>query len=112
MPDRNRTNRSNRNSFSILLRLKTSDSLMPYGKTKKAVDPSSGNGGNGWDLNSVTNPYAGWQYDVGPSQLDRTHVAFVNFVYDIPLLRTVPTATVPTASSSQRWVDGSCPASS
>jgi hypothetical protein len=53
----------------------------------KAVDPSSGNGGNGWDLNSVTNPYAGWQYDVGPSQLDRTHVAFVNFVYDIPLLK-------------------------
>ncbi len=53
----------------------------------KAVDPSSGNGGNGWDLNSVTNPYVGWKYDVGPSQLDRTHVAFVNFVYDIPLLR-------------------------
>jgi len=53
----------------------------------KAVDPSSGNGGNGWDLSSVTNPYAGWQYDVGPSQLDRTHVAFVNFVYDIPLLK-------------------------
>ncbi|HEV2468355.1 MAG TPA: carboxypeptidase regulatory-like domain-containing protein [Candidatus Sulfotelmatobacter sp.] len=53
----------------------------------KAVDPSSNNGGNGWDLNWVSNPYQGWQYDVGPSPLDRRHIAFVNFVYDIPLLR-------------------------
>ena len=53
----------------------------------KAIDPSTGNGGNGWDLNYVTNPYQGWQYDVGPSVLDRRHVAFVNFVYDLPILR-------------------------
>ena len=53
----------------------------------RAIDPSTGNGGNGWDLNYVTNPYRSWQYDVGPSVLDRTHVAFVNFVYDIPLLK-------------------------
>ena len=53
----------------------------------KAVDPANGSTGNGWDLNSVTNPYAGWKYDVGPSALDRTHVGFVSFVYDIPLLR-------------------------
>jgi len=54
----------------------------------KAVDPSTGAGGNGWDLNYVTNPYQSWQYDIGPSVLDRRHVAFVNFVYDIPFLRT------------------------
>ena len=53
----------------------------------KAIDPSSGNGGNGWDLNWVSNPYVGWKYDLGPSQLDRTHVAFVNFVYDMPFLK-------------------------
>ncbi len=53
----------------------------------KAIDPANGSTGNGWDLNSVTNPYVGWKYDVGPSALDRSNVAFVNFVYDIPLLR-------------------------
>jgi len=53
----------------------------------RSIDPANGSTGNGFDLNSVTNPYAGWQYDVGPSAFDRTHVAFVNFMYDIPLLR-------------------------
>ena len=56
----------------------------------RAIDPSTGSSGNGWDLDYVTNPYQGWQYDVGPSVLDRTHVAFVNFVYDIPLLKNSP----------------------
>jgi len=54
----------------------------------KAVDPSTGSSGNGWDLDAVTNPYQNWRYDVGPSVLDRTNVAIVNFVYDIPFLRT------------------------
>ena len=62
----------------------------------KAVDAASGNGGNGWDLNWVSNPYVGWQYDVGPSALDRTHVAFVNFIYDIPLLRNSPNRVLKT----------------
>jgi hypothetical protein len=35
----------------------------------------------------VSNPYAGWKYDNGPSIFDRTNVAFVNFVYDIPILK-------------------------
>jgi len=56
----------------------------------RAIDPTTGNGGNGWDLNYVTNPYDTWRYDVGPSVLDRTHVFFVNFVYDIPLLKNSP----------------------
>jgi hypothetical protein len=54
----------------------------------RAIDPSTGNGGNGFDLDSVFNPYVGWRYDVGPSLFDRTHIFFVNFVYDIPLLRS------------------------
>ena len=55
----------------------------------RAIDPSTGqnSGNNGWDISWVTNPYEGWRYDVGPSVLDRTNVAFVNFVYDIPFLR-------------------------
>jgi len=53
----------------------------------RAIDPSTGSSGNGWDLDWVTNPYRGWKYDVGPSVLDRTNVAFFNFVYDIPLLK-------------------------
>ncbi len=53
----------------------------------KSIDPTTGNGGNGWDLDYITNPYAGWQYDVGPSVFDRRNVAFVNFVYDLPFLK-------------------------
>jgi hypothetical protein len=53
----------------------------------RSIDPTTGNGGNGFDLNYVTNPYAGWKYDVGPSVFDRTNVAFINFIYDIPLAR-------------------------
>jgi hypothetical protein len=53
----------------------------------RSIDPTTGNGGNGFDLNYVTNPYVGWKYDVGPSVFDRTNVAFINFIYDIPLAR-------------------------
>ena len=53
----------------------------------RSVDPATGDGGNGFDLNTVTNPYQGWRYDVGPSAFDRTNVAFVNFIYDIPVAR-------------------------
>jgi len=53
----------------------------------KAIDPNAGGTGYGGDLNNVTNPYVGWKYDVGPSSYDRRQVAFVNFVYTIPLFR-------------------------
>jgi len=59
----------------------------------KAIDPGTGNtagtngGSGGQDLQNVSNPYLGWRYDVGPSGFDRTHIAVVNFIYDIPLLR-------------------------
>jgi len=52
----------------------------------KAMDPTTG-GGNGFDLDPVTNPYLGWRADMGPSIFDRRNVAFVSFVYDIPLFR-------------------------
>lgn len=53
----------------------------------RSIDPATGNGGNGFDLNAITNPYVGWKYDVGPSAFDRTNVAFINFIYDIPVAR-------------------------
>ncbi len=53
----------------------------------KSVDPSTGTGGDGWDLDTVSNPYGGPAYDNGPSVFDRRHVAFVNFIYDLPIFR-------------------------
>ena len=49
----------------------------------KAIDPATGGGGSG-DLVHVSNPY-NRAYDIGPSGLDRTHVALVNFIYSVPL---------------------------
>lgn len=52
----------------------------------KAIDPNLSTGSGG-DLNNITNPYAGWRYDNGPSIFDRTHVFFANFVYQLPFFR-------------------------
>jgi Carboxypeptidase regulatory-like domain len=52
----------------------------------KAIDPTTAGGGGG-DLGQVSNPYQGWTYDNGLSGYNRTHVAVVNFIYDIPLFR-------------------------
>ncbi len=51
------------------------------------LDPTT-NTGDGGDLDQVTNPYLGWQFDQGNSPLDRQQVGFVNFVYDLPIFRT------------------------
>ncbi len=51
----------------------------------RAIDPATGNNGVG-DLNNYDNPY-NLNYDSGPSGLDRTNIAFVNFIYDIPFLK-------------------------
>jgi hypothetical protein len=52
----------------------------------KAFDPTSAGSGGG-DLGTVSNPWAGWVYDAGPSGYDRLNVAVVDFIYDIPLFR-------------------------
>ena len=41
----------------------------------------------GGDLCVISNPYAGWKYDFGPSSYDRRNIFFANFVYQIPLLK-------------------------
>ena len=51
---------------------------------ERAIDPNVGGTGNGGDLNNITNPYAGWRFDIGPSAYDRTNVFFTNFVYQLP----------------------------
>jgi hypothetical protein len=74
------------------------DLTLQFGYTySRAIDPTTGNGGNGFDLNNVSNSYLGWKYDVGPSIFDRTHVAFTNFVYDIPLLKNSQNRLLKTA---------------
>jgi hypothetical protein len=63
------------------------DLQLQFGLTlSRAIDSTTSNGSGG-DLNNITNPYVGPKYDVGPSLFDRTGVAFVNFVYQIPLLK-------------------------
>jgi Carboxypeptidase regulatory-like domain len=60
--------------------------LRAFYTLSRTIDPTTGGSGGG-DLGTVSNPYAGWKYDVGPSGYDRTHNASVNFIYDIPLFR-------------------------
>ncbi len=66
----------------------TRDLQLNFGYTLSRAIGSTVSVGSGSDLDNVSNAYAGWKYDVGPSPFDRTHVAFVNFVYDIPLFRS------------------------
>ena len=51
----------------------------------RAIDTSTG--GSGGDLANVSNPYAGWRFDLGPGNSDRTHILVANFIYDIPAFR-------------------------
>jgi len=60
--------------------------LRAFYTLSRTIDPGTGSNG-GQDLQNVANPYAGWKYDVGPGGYDRTHVAVVDFIYDIPLFR-------------------------
>jgi hypothetical protein len=59
--------------------------LRAFYTLSRTIDPGAGNGGQ--DLQNVSNPYAGWLYDVGPGGYDRTNNASVNFIYDIPVFR-------------------------
>jgi hypothetical protein len=50
-------------------------------------DPFDGISQSGGDLYNVSNPYAGWKYDYGPSAFDIRSNFFTDFVYRIPLLK-------------------------
>jgi len=61
-------------------------SLRVFYTLSRSIDPTTGGNGGG-DLSSVSNPYGGWQYDVGRSGYDRLHNLSFNFIYDLPFLR-------------------------
>jgi hypothetical protein len=61
-------------------------SLRVFYTLSRSIDPTTGGSGGG-DLSSVSNPYAGWQYDVGRSGYDRLHNLSFNFIYDLPFLQ-------------------------
>jgi hypothetical protein len=54
-------------------------------------------GSDGQDLGAVSNPYAGWLYDVGPSQYDRTNILLTNLVYDLPFFKNSSSRFMKTA---------------
>ena len=60
--------------------------LRAFYTLSRTIDPTTAGNGGG-DLGNISNPYAGWRYDVGPGGFDRTHNASVNFIYDIPIFR-------------------------
>jgi hypothetical protein len=60
--------------------------LRAFYTLSRTIDPTTGGNGGG-DLSNLSNPYAGWKYDVGPGGYDRTHNASFNFVYDLPVFR-------------------------
>ncbi|HEU5351915.1 MAG TPA: carboxypeptidase regulatory-like domain-containing protein [Terracidiphilus sp.] len=82
------------NSLQIDFHTRVHDLQAQLGYTlSRAIDPSTG-GGNGFDLDPVSNPYEGWRYDLGPSVFDRTNIVFVNYIYDVPLFRNSPNAVL------------------
>jgi len=64
-------------------------SLRVFYTLSRSIDSSNqtNGGGGGGDLVSVSNPYATWKYDVGPSGYDRLNNLSFNFIYDIPFMR-------------------------
>jgi len=60
--------------------------LRAFYTLSRTIDPTTAGNGGG-DLGNISNPYAGWKYDVGPGGFDRTHNASVNFIYGIPVFR-------------------------
>ena len=57
-------------------------SLRVFYTLSRSVDPTTGGSGGG-DLSGVSNPYGGWQYDVGRSGYDRLNNLSFNFIYDV-----------------------------
>jgi hypothetical protein len=65
----------------------SNDLTYQFGYTYSHTNDSFNSGGSAGDLYNISDPYAGWKYDYGPSAFDHRNVGFVNFVYDIPLLK-------------------------
>ena len=87
--DENEAN-SSYNSLQVSVRSQIHDLTLQaaytYSHAYDAANNAS-NGGDGGDLDYVTNPYLGWKYDWGKSEYNRQNIGIVNFIYDIPFLR-------------------------
>jgi hypothetical protein len=55
--------------------------------TYSHTNDAGSNGSSALDLGNISNPYAGWKYDFGPSNYDIHNIFGVNFVYDLPLMK-------------------------
>jgi hypothetical protein len=67
--------------------LLSNDLTYQFGYTYSHTNDSFNSGGSAGDLYNISNPYAGWKYDLGPSAFDIHNIFFVNFVYDIPFMK-------------------------
>jgi hypothetical protein len=65
----------------------SNDLQYQFGYTYSHAYDSNTNGSSAGDLGTISNPYAGWSYDYGPSTYDRRNIFFANFVYDIPFMK-------------------------
>ena len=77
------------NGLQIGLRgsLLSNDLTYQLGYTYSKANDASPGGSSAGDLGTISNPYAGWKYDFGPSNFDHRQIFFANFVYEIPLLK-------------------------
>jgi len=64
-----------------------SDLQYQFGYTYSKTNDAGTQGSSAGDLGNISNPYAGWKYDFGPSAYDIRNVFFTNFVYEIPLFK-------------------------
>jgi hypothetical protein len=78
---------SDYNSLQVSFRGQFAKNSLTYqlGYTYSHTNDSFNSSGSAGDLYNITDPYAGWKYDYGPSAFDRRSIFFANFVYDIPL---------------------------
>jgi Carboxypeptidase regulatory-like domain len=65
----------------------SNDLTYQVGYTYSHTNDSFNSSGSDGDLYPLSDPYAGWKYDYGPSAFDIRNSFFTNFVYDIPLLK-------------------------
>jgi hypothetical protein len=61
----------------------------------RAIDITGSVGSFGGDLQTLSNPYDR-AYDYGPSGGDRTHIAFVNFIYQLPFFKNAQSRVLKT----------------
>jgi hypothetical protein len=55
--------------------------------TYSHANDSNSNGSSAGDLGDISNSYAGWKYDFGPSNFDHRQIFSANFVYQLPIFR-------------------------